>query len=127
METDYHERHLPHWQAEGAALFITWRLQGSLPKEITYPPSDQHSGKRFAEVDRILARAAEGPRWLEQEKIARVVYEALIYGQDHLHLYELYAWVIMPNHVHILIDPQADLANITKSIKGFSARRANLL
>jgi hypothetical protein len=24
----YHERHLPHWQPEGAALFLTWRLHG---------------------------------------------------------------------------------------------------
>jgi hypothetical protein len=29
----YYERALPHWQPEGAALFLTWRLHGSLPKE----------------------------------------------------------------------------------------------
>ena len=30
----YYERDLPHWQPEEAGLFLTWRLHGSLPKEI---------------------------------------------------------------------------------------------
>jgi REP element-mobilizing transposase RayT len=42
-------------------------------------------------------------------------------------LYELSAWVIMPNHVHILILPISDPRRITHSIKGRSAREANLL
>ena len=31
----------------------------------------------------------------------------------------------MPNHVHILIAPQADLSRITKTVKGYSARESN--
>ena len=31
----------------------------------------------------------------------------------------------MPNHVHLLIDPKVPLAQITKTIKGYSARKAN--
>lgn len=27
----YYERNLPHWQPDGSALFMTWRLHGSLP------------------------------------------------------------------------------------------------
>jgi REP element-mobilizing transposase RayT len=42
-----------------------------------------------------------------------------------LGLYELRAWVLMVNHVHILIYPEAKLSRITKSIKNFSARKAN--
>src|ERR1022692_4643065 len=30
----YYERNLPHWQPEGAALFLTWRLHGSLPRAV---------------------------------------------------------------------------------------------
>jgi type I restriction enzyme R subunit/putative DNA methylase len=37
----------------------------------------------------------------------------------------LIAWVIMANHVHVLITPNQSLAWITKTLKGFSARRAN--
>src|ERR1017187_7099113 len=28
----YYERHLPHWQPEGAALFLTWRLARIAPE-----------------------------------------------------------------------------------------------
>ena len=33
----------------------------------------------------------------------------------------------MINHVHILIYPNADLSRITKSIKNYSARQANVI
>jgi len=42
-------------------------------------------------------------------------------------LYELQSWVLMANHVHILIHPKANLSRITKAIKGFSARQANTI
>ena len=35
------------------------------------------------------------------------------------------AWVIMPNHVHMLIYPKTGLSRITRSIKNFSGRKAN--
>jgi putative transposase len=48
--------------------------------------------------------------------------------------YQLYLAVVMPDHVHMLIQPKRkkpgiwfDLAEIMKSIKGVSARRINLL
>ncbi len=52
---------------------------------------------------------------------------ALLYGESELGLYELRAWTLMVNHVHILIWPQAKLSRITKSIKNFSARQANAI
>ena len=59
MPAHYHERHIPHGQPEGVALFVTWRLYGSLPREITFPTStDASAGRRFAAVDKILARTA---------------------------------------------------------------------
>jgi REP element-mobilizing transposase RayT len=127
MTQGYYERRLPHWQAEGAAIFLTWRLHGSLPKEVTFSTSTETSGQKFAEVDKILAQGAVGPHWLEEDRIAQVVYDAVVYGQDQLHLYDLCAWVIMLNHLHLLINPQADLARITQSIKGYTARQANIL
>ena len=38
-----------------------------------------------------------------------------------------HAWVVMPNHVHLLIAPLAPMAAITKAIKGATARQANRL
>jgi REP element-mobilizing transposase RayT len=122
----YSERHLPDWQPEDAALFITWRPHGSLPR-IPAPTEYQPGGKAFAAIDRELDKAATGPRWLLDERVAKCVVDALKYGQDNLHLYELRAWVLMVNHVHILIYPEAELSRITKSVKNFSARQANAI
>jgi putative transposase len=120
----YTERHLPHWQPEDAALFITWRLHGSLPR-IPAPTEYQSGGKAFALLDRKLDKADTGPRYLLDERVAQCVVDTLKYGEGKLHLYELRAWVLMANHVHILIYPAAELSKITRSIKNFSARQAN--
>jgi putative transposase len=122
----YYERHLPHWQPEGAAIFLTWRLHGSLPKAVTLS-NIQESGRKFAAVDRELDKAATGPRWLEDDRVAQCVVDALQYGERELNLYNLQAWVLMLNHVHILIQPEARLSRITRAIKNYSARKANAI
>ena len=55
------------------------------------------------------------------------VVETLHYGAQRLGLYELRAWVVMMNHVHILINPAARTQRITKAIKNYSARQANTI
>jgi REP element-mobilizing transposase RayT len=42
-------------------------------------------------------------------------------------LYELQAWVVMPNHVHLLILPHVPMPQVTHWIKGSTAREANQL
>jgi REP-associated tyrosine transposase len=42
-------------------------------------------------------------------------------------MYDLVAFVVMPNHVHLLIDPKAPVPKITQFVKGVSAIRANEL
>jgi REP element-mobilizing transposase RayT len=121
--TYYQRAHLPHWHPEDAAIFLTWRLYGSLPapppEYLRLPP-----GKRFVAEDRALD-CAPGPHYLKNPVIARVVASAIKYGADPLHLYDLHAWVVMSNHVHMLIEPRAELRRITESIKRYSAREAN--
>ena len=112
----YYRIHMPHWQPGNAALFVTWRLYGSLPAGVI--------GKAFAALDRELDSAATGPLWLK-DRIAAMVVDALRFGQDELKLYELIAYVVMANHVHVLIRPFVALARITKTIKGFTARKGN--
>ena len=41
--------------------------------------------------------------------------------------YELHAWVVMPNHVHLLITPLIDGSAVLRRLKGVSAREANTL
>jgi REP element-mobilizing transposase RayT len=122
----YYQRHLPHWQPEGADLFLTWRLYGSLPRSVEIPPG-QGAGKAFVAADRELDRAAFGPRWLADERVAEGIVAALHYGERQLGLYELQTWVVMVNHVHVLLHPHAPTAKITKAIKNFSARQANAI
>jgi REP element-mobilizing transposase RayT len=53
--------------------------------------------------------------------------ETLRFGERQMSLYRLLAFSLMINHVHILIRPNAAVSKITQSIKGYSARRANVI
>ena len=125
----YYERTLPHWQPEGRDLFLTRRLSGSLPAKVMVAlraSKTKELGKRFREYDLELDRASSGPVWLKEPRIASVVV-AGIKAVAEKSLCRVHAWVVMPNHVHFLMQPQAPMAAITKAIKGSTARRANLL
>lgn len=84
-------------------------------------------GKRFLFLDRELDKARYGPTWLKDARSAKIVADSLHYGAEELNLYRLSAYVVMSNHVHILIWPKALLYRITKSIKGYTARECNKL
>jgi putative transposase len=51
----------------------------------------------------------------------------LHYGEETLKLYTLHAWVIMCNHVHVLIEPAVPIARITRSIKTYTSHQANAI
>lgn len=116
VEDGFYRRKLPHRQVSGAAHFLTWRLEGALPPHIT---------GEFSQVDEWLGVARDGPVWLSQPRVAEIIVNALHYGQEKLSLYELIAWVVMANHVHVVMYPRVTLARITKSIKGYTGSEAN--
>jgi hypothetical protein len=123
-------RRREHSFRDGAAYFVTWRLDGSLPvaRVADFLTSD---GPKFVAFDRLLDAVATGPRWLQRTDIARIVVNALLKGERESG-YELGAWVLMPNHVHAALRPLGghDLASTVRGIrgiKGSSAREANLL
>jgi putative DNA methylase len=126
MLTAYYERNLPHWQPDRRSIFLTWRLHGSLPRAFVYQLRElqPQPGKQFIIADLRLDAAATGPRWLSDPKIAGYAEAAIRRGAELGH-YVLHAYVVMPNHVHILIDPVAPLRRITAGIKGVSAQDAN--
>ena len=41
--------------------------------------------------------------------------------------YLLHAWVVMPNHVHLLLTPEIEPSMVLRRLKGASARKANQL
>ncbi len=51
--------------------------------------------------------------------------DAIQRAATELSFFRLHAYVVMPNHVHILIEPNVPLARITHRVKGTSARAAN--
>jgi len=120
---EFYRRNLPHWQPQDAMLFITFRLAGSLPRavleeleqerqraqeavvamsdpEARYRQSDLDDRRYFGRWDGALDADTQGPRWLAQPEIADVVAEALHYRDGKV--YELLAYCIMPNHVHVV-------------------------
>lgn len=120
---EYYRRRLPHYQPADATFFVTFRLSGSLPDETIVLPKQEHealekklqlvSGKAerkkllkqsqqqyFGRFDEYLDKISTGPKWLAQPKIAKLVAEAMHYRNEKD--YDLLAYCIMPNHVHIV-------------------------
>lgn len=88
---------------------------------------DPSGGKGFVLRDRQLDRAVAGPLWLKDPRAAQLVAEALRKGGGEFRLYDLLAWVVMPNHVHVVFKPLRPLPEVTRWIKGSTARAANLV
>lgn len=122
--TTFYRRRLPHLQVGERPIFLTWRLHASLPHHRVFP-AESPAGRAFVAMDRLLDGATAGPLHLRRPEIASVAVDAIRYGQDHLNYYRLHAYVVMANHIHLLLTPQVDVAKITHSLKRFIARRAN--
>ena len=131
----FYRRNLPHWHPEGQTIFITWRLYGSLPASLrkknrttrnfrgTKPPEvdpADFQGEQFRQLDAALDCAKSGPLWLADPEFADYAEYPILRGAE-LGRFLLHAYVIMPNHVHVLLDPHVPLAKISGPIKGVSA------
>lgn len=121
----FYRRRLPHIYEIGQPVFLTWRLHGSLPPNRFFPVDSLTSGQAFAALDQLLDDARTGPVYLGQPAVADLMVDALQYNARVLKHYCLHAFVIMPNHVHVLMTPALALPRLTKSLKGITAKRAN--
>jgi putative transposase len=124
---DPQRRRLPHVWAEGKCLLVTWYLHGSLPRAHYPPPGKPNAGRAFVWMDRYLDAARSGPLFLKQAPIARLVVDAISYGAQHLQYYDLEAFVVMANHVHLLVLPRVRPSRFLQTLKGYTAREANRL
>ena len=66
-----------------------------------------------------------GPLYLQQDSIARLVAGSIRFGAEHLHYYELCAYVVMADHVHLLVRPWVDSTRFLQTVKDYTAREAN--
>jgi REP element-mobilizing transposase RayT len=80
----------------------------------------------MAETDHRLDSGI-GACWLRQPTVAQVVEDAIFHFDGSR--YRLFAWCIMPNHVHVVIGPIGghSLGKIVHAWKSFTAHRANEL
>jgi REP-associated tyrosine transposase len=119
-------RRLPHIYPRRRWLFVTWSLHGSLPVSQYPPPHHVSAGQAFVWIDRYLDCTRNGPVFLRQEPVAALVADAIVRGIVLGH-YQLGAFVVMANHVHVLLLPLVPPSRLLKSLKGYTAREANRL
>jgi REP element-mobilizing transposase RayT len=143
---------LPHWRQEGVTYFVTWRLGDSLPQSMLR----QHAAERDAWIKahglrdrddiKLLPEekrheyharfTAELHRWLDaghgscvlrKTECSRIVGDALRYFDGKR--YALDGFVVMPNHVHLLVAPHEDwsLSKIFHTWKSFTSHEINKL
>ena len=120
-------RRLPHDYETDQPIFLTWRLYDSLPPNRAFPTAALTSGQAFGAMDRLLDEARAGAFYLRQPAVADMIVEAIQYNSSVLGHYVSHAFVVMPNHVHLLATPAVALPRLTKSLKGITAKRANAM
>jgi len=114
----------------GTPMLITFRLRDSLPplsraqaEEIQKIPGRE----RQLRIEKLLDAAGSGPTWLNDERIAEMVCDAIERGDNEFHRYKLHAYVVMPNHVHMLVTPIHEVSAFMRSLKGVTAHHANVI
>jgi len=128
----YSRGYLPHIDVAGRAQFLTWRLGDAVPKEVIdkwYAElAASEDAERKKEISSRIERycdSGHGACVLRDGRVARIVQEVLFH--DHERLFDLHAWVVMPNHVHTLVTPLEgiSLERITRAQKSISATKIN--
>ncbi len=143
LPVDIEQRHLPHWTQGGATCFVTFRLADSLPKkklqqwqeereqwlnthEKPYSEKEQEEySQLFSERINDWLDAGSGSCLLAEKGNADIIEAALQHFDGER--YKLGSYVIMANHVHVLISPNAgnELVDILHSWKSFTANEIN--
>jgi putative transposase len=140
----FYQRHLPHEIPEDVPFFITWNLKGAMPAEaiarlegerdrLKRQPAMHGESPRdrkireskivFGMADKMLDQATAGPLHLKDPRAAKIVEGAILFGVPER--YDLFAWCVMANHVHVLLKPIWALEKVLQGIKGFTAHEIN--
>lgn len=148
---EFYRRNLPHIQPEDAVFFITYRLFFELPAEYRIKINTMKSefqqrtnllNAKQREIEKykfeiilsefeddFIGKFRNSPLWLNENDIAGVVKDSLFWCTQKF--FDLFAFCIMPNHVHLIIRPLEKnekpypLQEIMYDHKHFTAREAN--
>ncbi len=141
-ETLKHGANLPHWQQGDVMQFVTFRLADSMPqtklrkwKEELIIWKAQHPEPWSAEIEQEYHRKFTWKleTWLDEgfgscrlkdPDIRKILENTLMHDHETKAIH--HAWVIMPNHVHLLFTPLVPIEKLMQSWKGISARRIGM-
>ncbi|MDQ3116555.1 MAG: carbamoyl-phosphate synthase large subunit, partial [Verrucomicrobiota bacterium] len=136
-------RNLPHWEQPGATYFVTFRLADAVPAELQqqwreelaswlkHHPEPWDAKTAFEHHRRFIQSREEwfdhgsGSCLLRNPAVAQIVAQALRHFDGDR--YQLDAFVVMPNHVHALVqtEEKGTLSEVLHSWKSFSAKEIN--
>lgn len=121
--------YLPHRDEPGLTQFVTFRLADTFPESLHSEWEHfwriEDNAERRTKLERYLDRS-RGSCYLRQVEVAQIVEKALRYF--HGERYELRAWCVMPNHVHVLFCVgSASMATIIESWKKHTSQKINRL
>ncbi len=141
-------RNLPHWRQRGAIYFVTFRTADSIPAPVlaewqreraawlaAHP--EPHDAATTREYHRLFTERmhrflddCHGDCPFRSAEPRQCVVEVLTHldGADDRG-YALDAFVVMPNHAHVLVAPrgEAQLSEICKTWKSVASHRVNKL
>jgi len=133
----WHERgYLPHCDKPGLAQFLTFRLFDSLPATRrgdwehllsasvrSDAPRSELERERQIKLEEYLDRGL-GECFLRDPRIAALTETAMLH--HHGRRFQMLAWIIMPNHVHALLQiGQIPLSKIVQNWKSIIAVQGN--
>ena len=120
----YSRGYLPHYDDGLSLQCLTYRLADALPSGVVARLREFTADRcgREEEIERILG-VGHGSCLLRKPENAQIIVDNWRHfdGEN----YHLNAWVVMPNHVHVLIEPLAGhpLGRIVQSWKSYTAKR----
>jgi len=121
--------YLPHYESEHVTQMVTFRLTDSLPRHaavrLASEPETDEGNEAYRERIEAWLDAGHGSCVLRNSWAAEEVKSSLLHFDGER--YRLHAWVIMPNHGHILVDmiPPHTLGSAVEGWKSYTARRIN--
>jgi putative DNA methylase len=126
----YSRGYLPHYEDNSKVQFITFRLADSLPAFVFEQLRTEQRMGLISEIQlhRLLEKfldSGNGAKCLGDPRIAEMVQQNLLHFNGGK--YQLHAWVLMPNHGHILLEPCEgnSLSAIMHSMKSYTSHQAN--
>ena len=123
----YSRGRLPHFDGGQIPQFLTFRLYDSVPQTLIAQWKSKLSDVQFRKSVEKFLDTGYGACFLKVPPVARIVADSLKFHDGKK--YDLASWVVMPNHLHFLVNPYpgVELSTIAHSIKSYTAHEANKL